>query len=723
MKTNPYSLFSACRPASFSAMRTTMDPLQSICGASRVIRLSFTVTAALFAFTLSAGATTYYSKGNLGAAGVTNWSSTMDGTGAGPADFTSTTDTFVIQSGNTMTSPGWTCAGAVQIDSGGVLVLGGGNATLGSLLNNGTVTLATGVNSRTLNLKGNLVNNGTINSGTTGANQTIKLSANASWNGSGNVTGGRVQLVVDSGVTLDISGVTTGIKFKSGSTMASTIDGTLITGTKVLDGNTSTVHTFNLATGATLVTANTGGVNGTFINWGAGKVVLNTGASYTFNGTAAQDTGALIPATVKNLSIDNTSGVTLSNTTTAVDGTLLMKTNTSLLTNAVTIGGGSTLISLDGAGNTISSSLAATAADAVFTSNAAAAAGVLLTGQVTGTQGVILDVSTSTSAATALTVTLNNGTNNYAGDTVINRIGKAGASATLALGAANQIPNGVGVGNVTINSALGTGTLNLAGFSETINGLNGNGTVDNLTSGTNTFTIGDNNANGEFSGAIKNTTGTLSLTKTGTGTQTLSATNTYSGATTISQGKLVMGDAAADTFATSGVTVASGAALGGSGTITNTVGVTGILAPGITGVSGGIGTLAAGTTTWKGAASSAPETIWQFDLSATSGTSDTLAITGDFKNDSTSGTVYKFDFMSSAPNAWGNTYTLATWTGATDFTNANQFSFAGLSGSYNGLDSYFTLNANSLTFTAVPEPTSALAGLLITAGLLRRRRA
>ena len=35
---------------------------------------------------------------------------------------------------------------------------------------------------------------------------------------------------------------------------------------------------------------------------------------------------------------------------------------------------------------------------------------------------------------------------------------------------------------------------------------------------------------------------------------------------------------------------------------------------------------------------------------------------------------------------------------------------------------YFTINGTSLNWTAVPEPTSALAGLLLGAGLLRRRR-
>jgi hypothetical protein len=38
-------------------------------------------------------------------------------------------------------------------------------------------------------------------------------------------------------------------------------------------------------------------------------------------------------------------------------------------------------------------------------------------------------------------------------------------------------------------------------------------------------------------------------------------------------------------------------------------------------------------------------------------------------------------------------------------------------------EGYFTFSGTStLNWTAVPEPTSALAGLLITAGLLRRRR-
>src|SRR5207244_1270735 len=106
----------------------------------------------------------------------------------------------------------------------------------------------------------------------------------------------------------------------------------------------------------------------------------------------------------------------------------------------------------------------------------------------------------------------------------------------LKLGAANVIPDGTGKGNVSV-----TGTLDMGGFSETINGLSGAGTVDNTVAGTPTLTVGGNDQGSTFSGVIKNTAGTLSLTKIGTGTLILSGANTYSGTTTISAGTLQIG--------------------------------------------------------------------------------------------------------------------------------------------------------------------------------------
>ena len=121
------------------------------------------------------------------------------------------------------------------------------------------------------------------------------------------------------------------------------------------------------------------------------------------------------------------------------------------------------------------------------------------------------------------------GTNAYSGDTTI-------SAGTLKLGAASAIPSGAGAGNVIDN-----GTLDVGGFSPSINGLSGSGVVNDSGAGTPTLTVGNNNATSVFAGTIQNTSGTLALTKTGTGVLTLSGTNTYSGATTISQGTLQLG--------------------------------------------------------------------------------------------------------------------------------------------------------------------------------------
>ncbi len=208
---------------------------------------------------------------------------------------------------------------------------------------------------------------------------------------------------------------------------------------------------------------------------------------------------------------------------------------------------------------TLSGKITANLAPATFTSNSGIAGQVTITGQVTGASGLVLDITSLAAAATNFTVTLNNaGTpNDYAGDTVINLNAASGKSATLNLGAAEQIPHGAATGNVVISSnGTGVGTLNLAGFNETINGLSGSGVVDSGT-GAPTLTLGANNGSAVFTGVISNSDGTLALVKTGTGTQTLSGANTYTGSTSVSQGTLALvGGSQA-----SPITVSAGASL------------------------------------------------------------------------------------------------------------------------------------------------------------------
>ena len=138
------------------------------------------------------------------------------------------------------------------------------------------------------------------------------------------------------------------------------------------------------------------------------------------------------------------------------------------------------------------------------------------------------------------------------------------AAATLKLGTSNVLPDGVGAGTLSIR-----GTLDLNGNSETLNGFSGTGSVDNTAaSTTSTLTLGAI-VGGTSTGNIKNTGGTLALTKTGATDVILSGTNTYSGATTVSQNRLFINGSAAFSPNTA-VTASNGASfvLNASGTPT-----------------------------------------------------------------------------------------------------------------------------------------------------------
>ena len=100
-----------------------------------------------------------------------------------------------------------------------------------------------------------------------------------------------------------------------------------------------------------------------------------------------------------------------------------------------------------------------------------------------------------------------------------------------------------GAGALTLSGAIdhgGTTVINggaiiLDGQSAvTFGGLSGSG---NLTLGTTTLSVGGNDADTSYSGALS---GSGALTKTGAGTLTLSATNPFSGATTINEGSILL---------------------------------------------------------------------------------------------------------------------------------------------------------------------------------------
>ncbi|BCM88823.1 adhesin BmaC autotransporter [Abditibacteriota bacterium] len=182
----------------------------------------------------------------------------------------------------------------------------------------------------------------------------------------------------------------------------------------------------------------------------------------------------------------------------------------------------------------------------------------------------------------------------YNGDTTI-------SAGTLELNAANVLPFGAGKGNLLVNS--GAFVNFVTGATHNINGLSdgagGGGTIwSNSSSGTKILILGNNNADGSFSGVISQTIGAIAVTKNGTGTQTLSGQLSYTGATTVNGGTLNLnnptssiGTSAVSLAGKSIVNFASTGALTTTGQINTNTGATDA-----TVINHTQGTLAAGDT-------------------------------------------------------------------------------------------------------------------------------
>ena len=234
-------------------------------------------------------------------------------------------------------------------------------------------------------------------------------------------------------------------------------------------------------------------------------------------------------------------------------------------------------------------------------------------------------------------------------------------------------------------------------------------------------------------------TGSNSLVKNGANTVTLNADNTFIGTTSINTGTLAIG--ATGTLAnTSTITVASGATfdvsavaggwtLGAAQTLTGGGGVTGNATIAGTHRPGtGLGSQA-----FTGDLGYTSGSIFAWDLtqSSTSAGFDTVSATGAITV--SGGSVFHIvlgssvlDDMADPGNTFWNLapYHTVNWDLADIFDGASfTAAFSGVTTSEN-VSAYgsFSISSSTLTWTAIPEPTSALAGLLLGAGLLRRRR-
>jgi autotransporter-associated beta strand protein len=300
---------------------------------------------------------------------------------------------------------------------------------------------------------------------------------------------------------------------------------------------------------------------------------------------------------------------------------------------------------------------------------------------------------------------------NTAGDNVIN-----GTVKTIA-----------GNGSSTIRSDAGS--LNIVGNVDS--GATGNRLLE--LSGTST---GANTV----SGSISNGTATLAVTKSGTGIWILSnSDNTNTGAINVNEGKLLVNG---NTSTSSLVTATNaGSILGGNGTIGGATTMT-------------IGTIHSAGDTATLANLTGAGTIDQVDFSTgitynqcsifewnLTGNAETGIGTRGIDYDAvntaslaTTGTGAIFRVVLNAGQDFSEGFWNSdrTWTdifenaAGTDLDIASIFGggveYHNASGAVSGVQGSFSFSGTELRWSAVPEPTSALAGLLIGAGILRRRR-
>lgn len=236
-----------------------------------------------------------------------------------------------------------------------------GNLTINS---SSVITVVAGFNSvtGTLTIGGNLAinNSGEISSeAAIGiASLTVNLSGNLTMAGSASIRSTAVWAVA--GLSINFAGTTqqtvtkaagTTISQSGGSTTTFTVNNNAIInlGTSVLDGAAD----FSLASGATLITAHTSGINSTGATGAiqvTGSRTFSSGANYTFNGSAAQNSGVFTTTPtanqVNNLTINNTAGNTSTGVTLqqplAVAGTLTLTAgHLTTLSNLLTMNAGS----------------------------------------------------------------------------------------------------------------------------------------------------------------------------------------------------------------------------------------------------------------------------------------------------------------------------------------------------------------------------------------------
>ena len=449
----------------------------------------------------------------------------------------------------------------------------------------------------------------TLNSNVSPTSVTVNATKDYVITGSGGI-GGAGTLTKNNSGTLTLSGTNTysGGTTINGGTLSLASAGSLAAGSVIFGGGTleytgsgatgtyalsaagSSSYLVNVtnAAGTLTATRTNGNYNG-LIKGGAGTLILANNNQDA--GGVEVDAGTLVLAGLSSNPVNWSTTNTVSDVKT---GATLKLGNTQ--PGLIYYGGGTFHMSggtfdLNGQNPTADLNHSAPVIDGsgIITNSAAGTTGTALFNLGTSRtfSGNIVDGAGAGKVAITLTSGSNtwtlSGNNTYSGATKVSSgILQAGSTSAFSANSAYTVASGK--------------TLALNGYNNAIGSLTGAGSV---TFGAATLlTIGnDNTSPAAFTGTLSGASG--GLTKIGNGTLTLNGNNSYGGTTTVSGGQLLLTNTTGSAAGTGPIGVSAGGTLGGTGSATGNVTVTGgTVNPGL--AIGTFGTLSVGGLTFNG---------------------------------------------------------------------------------------------------------------------------
>ena len=480
--------------AKYNPNNVTLSGASSYVGTTSIYDGTLTVSTINSVTTNATLGTVHSATSNLGAPTGSGYGAIAFGTVATGAQLTyngtgETTDRIINLNATT---------GGATLDQSGT-----------GLLKFVTAFTASGAGSKTLTLQGSTAGTGEIAGAIVDNSGTNKTSLTKAGNGTWTLSGTNTY----TGATLISSGT---LQIGSGGTT-----GTLATGSTITNNGNLAFNRSNPVTQGTDFSGSAIGGTGSLTKSGSGNLTLNAANTYTGNttissgilkisaannlGDATQATNsislgaAVLESTANSYDLGTNRAITLT-------GAGAIQSDAGTLTVSGSVTNGANLLTVQGAGNTVLS-------------------------------GVIGSGAGGFTKAGSGTSTLSNA-NTYTGNTTV-------SAGTLQAGIASvaDVSGAFGKNSQVQMANIAGATLDLNGFNTQIGSLTGGGTSGgNVTLGAATLSVGGDNIlyPAGYNGVISGTGG---VTKIGNGTLTFAGANTYTGNTTLSGGKLQIGDA------------------------------------------------------------------------------------------------------------------------------------------------------------------------------------